>query len=217
MKTQILILFILFITESTIFAQTQKATTESGVKVILNSDGTWDFDREKTEQKKISILDTIDCSKWISSEIDKVNGKKNLIGKIRIGGDDNEGNPCEGSIEIIKSNKGHLELKFELMVYYTEQYESPCFNFPKVKVLFENENKDNLSSEWNGKEECNGVFSILLGGIAGRQDIIEEFKNTKIKMLRIQLNLVDEKKYVDIEYDNKTAEEFIKIINCLYK
>ncbi|MBL8004444.1 MAG: hypothetical protein JNL36_05035 [Candidatus Kapabacteria bacterium] len=198
------------------FAQTQKATTESGVKVILNSDGTWDFDREKTEQKKISILDTIDCSKWISSEIDKVNGKSNLTAKIRIVGDDNEGNHCEGSIEIIKSNKGHLELNFDLAVYYTEQYESVCMSHPEIKILTVDEKRATWQSEFN-KPNCSGAFSVLLGGIYSSNDVPEGLKKHKIKMIRIQLTNLDEKEFIDIEFDNKTAEEFIKIMNCLYK
>ncbi len=53
-------------------------TTKSGKKVILNSDGTWQFQEAK---KQVAIeSSTDDCSKYIQTTEDKMTGRKSTAG-----------------------------------------------------------------------------------------------------------------------------------------
>jgi hypothetical protein len=57
-------------------AQTQEATTVSGKKVILNSDGSWKY--KETEQAKPSPAAQSDCN-YTTNEVDEFTGKKKLV------------------------------------------------------------------------------------------------------------------------------------------
>lgn len=74
---RILTISLLIISSMTMtFAQDQEATTTSGKKVILKSDGTWEYKQEQ-EVKTITPTPT-DCS-YRTNEVDEFTGKKKLV------------------------------------------------------------------------------------------------------------------------------------------
>lgn len=212
-----LILLLPFLMIQIVNSQTQKATTESGIKVILNSDGTWDFDREKVEQKKISILDTIDCSKWITSEIDKPSGKSEKYFWLDLGND-----VQERSISLIfkKSYKGHLEIDINVKDYGEEGGTSRCINVPNIYFLTSKDERivvydfdqDLTKSEY----PCDG-FKIFVGGVYKGNSRIDDLRVSKIKMIRVYDDFQNEKEPSDFFLSEKEQEELWIKLNCLYK
>ena len=83
MRKIILTAFAIIATISVSFGQTEEATTKSGKKVVLNSDGTWKYQEEKNTQT--TTAKDSDCSNYIETTEDKMTGKKSTAGKNTIG------------------------------------------------------------------------------------------------------------------------------------
>lgn len=76
MRFLLITLWIVSTSISMAIAQTQEATTTSGKKVILKSDGTWEF--KTATQSPVKELSTSDCN-YRTNEVDEFTGTKKLV------------------------------------------------------------------------------------------------------------------------------------------
>jgi len=185
------------------FGQTQKATTENGKKVLLNSDGTWKYaDTVKTVQTK---LDPNDCSNWISTETDKVDGITSTFGKNTLIVSTDGGK--KGFV--IFMMKGH---KCGLILSIQAVGAGSCIDEgAKINILFTDGSRLVLSND--GQFNCKGNSKVYFGGDFGKKSELEELKNKKIQTMRVWTGDI----YVEKDFTVDNQEEFFNVINCLTK
>lgn len=185
------------------FGQTQKATTENGKKVILNSDGRWKYaDTIKTVQTK---LDPNDCSNWISTETDKVEGRTATAAKDIIIVSTNGGKKGLG-ILMMKGSKGGVILVIQPVGA------SNCIDEgAKINILFTDGSRLVLNND--GKFNCKGMSTVFLGEVYGRKSELEELKIKKIQTMRAWTS----DGFVEEDFTVGNQQEFLNVINCLTK
>jgi len=196
-------LLMVIIATTIAFGQTQKATTENGKKVILNSDGTWKYaDTVKTVQTK---LDPNDCSNWISTETDKVDGSTSTAGKNTLIVSTDGGKKGFG-IFMMKGSKGGVILSIQAVGA------GSCIDEgAKINILFTDGSRLVLSND--GKFNCKGNSTVFFGGVFGKKSELEELKTKKIQTMRVWTS----DSYVEKDFTVDNQEEFFNVINCLTK
>ncbi len=184
------------------FGQTQEATTSDGKKVILNSDGTWKY----VETKKVSLdSNSSDCSNWISTETDKVDGTTTTAAKNTLIVSTDGGKKGLG-IFMIQSSKGGLILSIQAVGA------GSCIDEgAKINILFTDGSRLALSND--GKFNCKGKSTIYFGDVFGKKSQLEELKTKKIQTMRVWTS----DSYVEKDFTKENQEEFYNVINCLTK
>ncbi|HNO18873.1 MAG TPA: hypothetical protein PKM24_11255 [Saprospiraceae bacterium] len=203
MKKVTTILMTVLMTATIAYGQTQKATTENGKKVILNSDGTWKYaDTVKSVQKS---LDPNDCSNWISTETDKMDGSTSTASKNTIIVSTDGGKKGFG-IFMMQGSKGGVILSIQAVGA------GSCIDEgAKINILFTDGSRLVLSN--NGKFNCKGNSTVYFGGVFGKKSELEELKTKKIQTMRVWTS----DSYVEKDFTTDNQEEFFNVINCLTK
>ena len=203
MKNLMTTLLMVIITITFTFGQSQKATTENGKKVILNTDGTWKYD----ENVKISQpnLDSNDCSNWIKTEEDKVSGKSfTSIKEYLIISKDGGKNGFGITVMLSSSNTIILSVKVVGA--------GSCIDKgSKINILFTDGTR--LEFATDGDFNCKGKATVYFGDIFGKKKVLEELKTKKIDIMRVWTS----NSYVEEKFDNEQAEQFKNALNCLTK
>lgn len=188
---------------SLVFCQNQKATTENGKNVILNSDGTWIFDEaSKTAQKN---LDFNDCTNWIKVVEDNVTGKSYTVIK------DNlivskDGGKKGFAINLMLITKGPIILGIKAIGA------GGCIDKgDKINILFTDGSRLELNSD--GDFNCKGNVTVYFGDRFGKKKQLIELQTKKIDIIRVWTN----NSYVEEKFDNNQAEQFKNVISCLGK
>lgn len=191
------------ISTSSVFGQSQKATTESGKIVILNSDGTWKYNETlKTIQ---SNTDINDCSNWILTQIDKVDGTSTTAGKKVITVLNNTGK-TGFSILIMK----YLESGVALSI--NAYGAGNCIDqYAKINILFTDGSRLVLSN--NGKFNCDNTSILLFGGAFGKINELEQLKSKKIQTMRVWTT----NSYVQEDFTEENQIEINNVIKCMTK
>lgn len=207
------------------FGQIQEATTKSGKKVLLNSDGTWKYAEEKkvnnppqkisfskeedNKPNEVSIdVNSADCSKYVSIEEDKFTGKTSIAGKgfIII---PSKSNSKEG-LKILNVIVG--EEKDALVCNITAIGGINCVDKgDMVYFICADGTKFNLShsSDFN----CKGDFTLYLGGVFGNNQELGYLSTKKISAIRVQTkNNIQE-----VDLNNDESMRLVNEISCLLK
>jgi len=184
------------------FGQTQKATTESGKKVILNTDGTWKFaDTVITTQTN---SDPNDCSNWIAVHEDKVAGRTMTIMKEPI----NISRDGEESIRLSLLLTQDKSIIFSM----TAKGATGCIEEgAKINILFTDGTRLELKSD--GEFNCKGKATLYFRGSFGKKSELNELKEKTLETLRIWTSDL----FVEGNFTKGQAEQFKNALNCLAK
>lgn len=185
------------------FGQTQKATTENGKKVILNSDGTWKYaDTVKTAPTN---LDPNDCSNWIKTEEDKVSGKSYTLMKEYLIVSKDGGKKGFG-ISLMLSGKNSIILSIKAVGA------GGCIDKgAKINILFTDGTRLELASD--GDFNCKGNATVYFGDVFGKKKQLAELQTKKIDVMRVWTS----DSYVEEKFEDEQAEQFKNALNCLTK
>ena len=196
-------LLMVLMTMTFAFGQTQKATTESGKKVILNSDGTWKYaDTVKTAQTN---LDPNDCSNWIKTKEDKVSGNSYTIMKDYLVISQDGGKKGFG-INLMLS--GNNSIIFSIKAAGA----GGCIDKgAKINILFTDGTRMELASE--SDFNCKGNATVYFGDVFGKMSQLNELKGKKIDTMRVWTS----DSYVEQKFSDYEAEQFKNALNCLTK
>ena len=185
------------------FGQTQKATTETGEKLIIFSDGTWKYeDSIKTINSK---SEKYDCSKWIITETDKVDGtiSTSSVSTLIIS---NDGGKKGLGIFMMKISENSLILSIQAVGA------SNCIDEgAKINILFTDGSRLTLIND--GKFNCKGNSTVYFGSSFGKKNELEELKTKKIQTMRVWTD----DSYVEKDFTIENQNEFLNVINCLSK
>jgi hypothetical protein len=197
-----LTLLVIIATISSSFGQTQEAKTNSGKKVILNSDGTWKYIEENkitTDSSKKS-----DCSNFIQTIEDKMDGEKTTYSKNLISVPNfNENKKFVLSLSLGPNN----EIIFLIIAVGAGCIEEKN----KINILFTDGSRLQLFS--NDEFNCKGETTLYFGGIFGRTKELQELKTKKIQTMRIATTDT----YFEKDFTDENSNEFFQTINCLSK
>ena len=105
MKKILLGLCVLVFVGSGGYSQSLKGVTEEGKKVILNNDGTWNYEVEVSESKN-SNSDLSDCNYW-KNEVDDFTGKVKIYTKSKYVGN-SSGSSGKLSIELRRFDDSYI-------------------------------------------------------------------------------------------------------------
>ncbi len=186
-----------------VFGQNQNATTESGKKVILLQNGTWKYtDTVKNDQSK---LDPNDCSNWIKTEEDKVEGKsfttiKDYLIVSKDGGKNGFG------IYLMQSSDRSVILSIDVVGA------GRCIDKgAKINILFTDGSRLELFTD--GDFNCKGNATVYFGGIFGKKNELSDLKEKKIDIMRVWTS----DSYVEEKFTDDQAVQFKNALNCLIK
>lgn len=201
MKTILTTLMTVFITFT--FGQAQKATTDDGKKVILNSDRTWKYaDKENSTPTN---LDLNNCSNWIKTEYDKVTGKSITSMKDYLKVSKDGGNNGFG-IDLLLGEKSVIIFTIKAVGA------GRCIDEGnKINILFTDGTRLELVSEKD--YNCNGDAVAYFRGVFGKKSQLNELKTKKIDVMRVWTN----DGYVEEKFEPEQAEQFMNGLNCLTK
>src|SRR5659263_50596 len=175
MKKSILVL--MFLAAWTVsFAQSEEATTKSGIKVILNQDGTWKQAEIIATESKASDLE---CSKYIEEKVDndKVIGKNTFSAKNKVLVSTDNGKTGFGIFLTKVSGK--------TLVMQIHVGSGTCINENgKIDILLMDGTKLTLRNV--GRMDCKGVANVYFGGSFGKTDQLDELGLKKIKSMKVQ-------------------------------
>jgi hypothetical protein len=204
MKKNIFVFFFALMAPLLIFAQQkEEATTSTGKKVILNPDGTWiAIDASKENFDSV----TTNCSKWISTEIDKFNGSSTTAGKKSLIVSTDGGKTGFGILMLLSWKKN------ELILSITAVGAGNCIDEgAAINILFADGSKLTLSND--AKFNCKGNSVVYFGGIFAKTDQLNELKTKKIQSMRVWTS----DSYVERDFTKSNQDEFFNVINCLTK
>lgn len=202
-KKIIEIVLTVLISTSYVFGQSEKATTESGKIVILNSDGTWKYNETlKTIQ---SNTDINDCSNWILTQIDKVDGASFTAGKkpLEIFTDGGK-----KGFRIIMLNGSHSDLIISIQAFGA----GSCIDKDdKINILFTDGSRLLLKND--ADFNCKSKSTVIFGGSFGKKRELEELKSKRIQIMRVWTS----DGFVEKDFNEDNQIEFYNVINCLTK
>lgn len=200
MNKQLFTLIILICSLTSICGQL-KATTEDGKNVILNENGSWEFVKSEILTSE-QPLKPSDCGAFISTEIDKVTGKSTTASKETL---------------IISSDGGRtgfgilmLNISGTVVLSIQAAGGGSCIDDDdKMNILFRDGTRIELIN--NGKFNCEGKFTLYLGGKLGGKKELESFKSKEIEIMRIWTS----KSYVEMDFNVSQSRQFLQTVSCL--
>lgn len=193
MKNFIFALLILF--SFPVFGQIS-ATTESGKRVILQDDFTWEY-AEENETATISL----ECSDLVKIDHDKMTGESSK--------------QIKDNIVLSKDNKSGLGIVLLMsqntLIWVTSAVGAgACIaDDQKANILFRDGSR--LEIENMGKFNCKGVFTYYMGGQFARKKELSQFQDKEISTLRVWTS----DGYVEEDFSNDQSAKFKAVVNCL--
>lgn len=189
-------LFFFSILPHFLFAQVL-ATTENGREVILNKDGTWQYQPAEPAEEA-----SLDCSDLVTIETDRVTGKKTK-------------KSAETLLVINKANETGFGIMAAVVedvpiVLVTAVGASKCIeDDSKASILFRDGTQAELVN--NGDFNCKEKFALYFGKRFGNADELEMFKTKEIETLRVWTA----KGYVEEDFTSQQSKIFKNTIGCL--
>jgi hypothetical protein len=184
--------------------QNQNATTESGKKVILHTDGTWNYVEEKKDSVKV---ESSDCSNWIKTATDKVSGSTSTSAINTLVVSTDGGKTGFGIFMMeMQSSKGGLILVIQAVGA------GNCIDEgAKINILFDDGSRLELKND--ADFNCKGKATIYFGGSFGKKKELNELKTKKIGTMRVWTR----DSYVEKDFTQDNKDDFFNVINCLTK
>jgi hypothetical protein len=148
-------------------------------------------------------VDFNDCSNWITTTTDKVDGTTYTAGKndLIISAD---GGKKGISIYMFIPKDNALILSIKAVGA------SSCIDDEnKINFLFTDGSR--LAMVNNAQFNCKGNASLFFGGILGKKRELEQLKTKKIQTMRVWTT----DGYVEEDFTVEQQEEFFNVINCL--
>lgn len=180
-----------------------KATTSDGKTVLLNSNGTWEYEK-LTVKPQNSGDNSFECSDLIVTETDKVTGRATTTGK-EVLVISNDGGKSGFGILLMKSKKS-------IIVSITVAGAGGCIDdTDKMNILFKDGSRLEMTN--NGKFNCKSKFTLYLGGMFGQKKQLEAFRTKEIETMRVWTS----KGYVEEDFSLEEGKIFMKTIDCLLK
>jgi len=200
MKKQLFFLLLFTISLTSTYAQIE-ATTKDGKQVLLNENGTWEYvqaEKDTTEKN----MESSDCSAYISTETDKVTGKSTTASKETL---------------IISSDGGKtgfgifmMNISETVILSIQAAGGGSCIDDDdKMNVLFRDGTRLEIVN--SGKFNCDGKFTVYLGGRIGGKKNLEAFKTKEIETMRIWTS----KSYVEKDFSSAESKQFMQTVSCL--
>lgn len=155
-----------------------------------------------------SAQDSTDCSKWITTDIDKMDGTSTTRANngIVISGD---GGKTGIGILMLRGGRSNSLLILSMIA---SGEESGCIDdHAKVNILFRDGSRMELFTD--NDFNCEGKATVYFGGIFGRRKQLDELKEKKIATIRIWTR----KSYVQQDLTTENSDAFYHTINCLTK
>ncbi|WP_028873703.1 hypothetical protein [Psychroserpens burtonensis] len=198
MRKTILMLAVFTISTLSLIAQTE-ATTKDGKKVILNENGSWEYDENIKTEKSV----TLDCSKLISTDTDKMTGKSSTSSKKVLMVSKNGGKNGFG-IFLMKGSSGTIIISTQAVGA------GGCIDDDdKMNVLFRDGTRMELVN--NGKFNCKSKFTLYFGNSFGKKKELEMLRTKEIETMRIWTS----KSYVEEDFTPEQGKELMQTIVCL--
>lgn len=173
------------------------ATTSSGKKVTLKSNGTWEYLKTNTKSSSISLS----CEDLISEETDKVTGRKSIAAKENIILSQDGGKTGFG-IFIMKSTRS--------MIFSTKVVGSGCIEkAAKMNILFRDGSKTTLYHK--GDFNCKGKHTVYLGGAFGLKKQLSWLKTKEVETIRVWTS----SSYVQEDLSPAESKQLMKTFMCL--
>ncbi len=199
MKKTILTLIVIVISTFSSFAQTN-ATTKDGKTVILNDDGTWKYKQQKVDTNQIT--DNSDCSKYISTTVDKVTGKSSTAAKDMLIVSKDGGKKGFG-IYVLKNGKSII---FSIQAVGAGN----CIDDDdKMNVLFRDGTRIALTND--SDFNCDAKYTQYFGGAFGKKKELEMFRTKEVETIRIWTS----DSYVEEDFSSDQSKELMKTVDCL--
>lgn len=161
----------------------------------------------QTQQETIKAIgppvDSNDCSNWITTTTDKVDGETYTAGKNDL---------------IVSSDGGKKGLSIYMFIPKDNALilsihavgASSCIDDEnKINFLFTDGSR--LAMVNNAAFNCKGNASLFFGGILGKKRELEQLKTKKIQTMRVWTT----DGYVEEDFTTDQQEEFFNVINCL--
>jgi hypothetical protein len=188
MKTLIIMLF-----ACQTFAQIN-ATTQGGLKVILNSDKTWEYVKEEVE------LDS-DCSNYIEETYDKMTGKTMYSTKtIIVSKDEVNGY----ATRFLKSSSGSIIWSIRFVGC------GGCIDEDaKIDILFRSGKK--MTIYGNNDFNCDNNLVVYFGGTFGKKKELQALCNNEVETIRIHTT----QSFCQEDFTEEDSKEFINGLNCI--
>lgn len=180
------------------FTQTE-ATTKDGRKVILNDNGTWKYAETTTTE----IIVKLDCVNLTSTETDKMTGKSTTASKETLIVSEDGGKTGFGIFLINISGS----LVFSIQAVGA----GSCIDDDdKMNVLFRDGTRLELGN--SGKFNCDGKFTLYMGGSFGKRKELEIFRTKEVETMRIWTS----KSYVEKDFSTEQSKQLMKTVDCLW-
>ncbi len=144
-----------------------------------------------------------DCSNWISTETDKMDGSTSTASKNTIVVSTDGGKRGFG-IFMMQGLEGVVILSIQAVGA------GSCIDEgAKINILFTDGSRLALSN--NGKFNCKGNSTVYFGGVFDKMSELEELKTKKVQTMRVWTS----DSYVEKDFTTDNQEEFYNVINCL--
>ena len=174
-------------------------------KALLQESTPTILGKVRTLEKKLGLPLSEDCSNWISTEKDKMDGTL-LIGAKETIVISSDGGKTGFGIYIMKGSTGSLIITIQAVGA------GRCIDEKnKINILFSDGSKLDFFND--GKFNCKGKATLYFGSVFGRLSQLKELKTKKIETMRVWTS--DSFVQKDFTVDNQ--EEFYNVINCLTK
>jgi len=183
-------------------------TTDDGRKIILNTDGTWNYKESIAAEMTpatvtTAINNTYSCDDLLSYEEDKMTGKTTYGAK--------------ESLILSKDGKNG----FNILAFKSKKITalsivvvgaSICIKeTSKANILFRDGTRLELGNR--GKFNCNGKFNIYMGGAMGNKKALEEMRSKQIETMRIWTS----RGHVQEDFSEDESMKLMTLIDCLSK
>jgi hypothetical protein len=178
-----------------------KATTESGKPVLLNSDGTWQYNDDNS--KEASSINLSDCSSQIKISKDKMTDKTTIFA------------PTEPII--LTETEGEEAIALTWMVLHDNTLvlsiiaigEGCIDEKAMINLLFRDGTKHQFFA--NNDFNCDGRATVYFGGIFGKKKELRMFREKSLEAIRVRTM----KSHIDQTFTQQQSDLFKSAINCL--
>ena len=197
MKQLLLLTVLVFFLTQNQIAQT-KATTRDGKEVVLNTDGSWSYIEKPSINSEVSL----ECSKLISTDIDKMTGKSTTAATETLIISEDSGKTGFGIFAMNSS-------KSTILVIQAVGAGSCIDDDNKMNILFRDGTRLELIND--GKFNCDAKMTLYFKGVFGKKKELEMLTTKEISTIRVWTI----KSYVEQDFTPEQSKIFLNTMKCL--